>query len=89
MNTPKVHNVILALNTRDGQAAQAANPAMANWDVITRESQLYGMWIGEWVVTEMASAGMGGPRYDRMVQYLRRRQALTESVIAQHNPRSN
>lgn len=85
----KVHNVILARNERDGQAVQAADKTKANWDIITRESQLYGMWVGEWVITQMAADGMGDTRYLRMVNYLRRRQAVTESLAAQVNPNTN
>lgn len=76
---PKIHDVILALNEADGAAVQADDPSMANWSVITKPSQLYGLHINEWVITQAASDGMGGTKLARMVAYLRNQQALTEA----------
>lgn len=76
---PRVHDVILALNEADGAAVQATNPDKANWSVITKPSQLYGLHINEWVITEAAADGMGGTKLARMVAYLRNQQYLTEA----------
>lgn len=87
MTGAKVHNVLLAANEQDAAEAIRVDPSMANWSVITRESQLYGLWIGEWAITEAAANGMR--QYPRMVAYLRRRAALTEKMIQQTQPRRN
>lgn len=88
-DTIQPRNVILARGKGDGEAVQAANPRMANWDILTKASEVYGIWVDEWVITELAANGLGLPRYNQMVKYLRRRQELTETLTAQRNPRSN
>ena len=75
-----VHDVILAANEADAAAAIQRDPSLANASVITRESQLYGLWIGEWHITERAASNMRN--LPRMVQYLRARSALTETLRA-------
>ncbi len=87
MIRPKVHNVLLAVNEADASAAIRRDPTMADWSVITRESQLYGLWIGEWAITEAAAEGMR--QYPHMVSYLRWRAELTALVLEQTQPRSN
>lgn len=84
---PTVHNVLLAVNEADASAAIRRNPEMANWSVITRESQLYGLWIGEWAITEAAASGMR--QYHRMVRYLDTRAKLTAQMVRQTQPRNN
>lgn len=84
---PKVHNVLLATSEREAEVAKANNPSMANWSVITRESQLYGLWIGEWAITEAAADGMRD--YPRMVRYLNSRAALTTAMLQQTQPKNN
>ncbi|UAJ15484.1 hypothetical protein SEA_PUPPERS_53 [Gordonia phage Puppers] len=83
----KVHNVLLAVNEADAGATIRRNPHMANWSVITRESQLYGLWIGEWAITEAAADGMR--QYRRMVRYLVNRAELTRRMIEQTQPKNN
>lgn len=73
-----VHNILLAANEADAAAAIHRDPSLANASVITRESQLYGLWIGEWHITERAADAMRN--LPRMVQYLKARAALTESL---------
>ena len=75
-----VHDVILAANEADAAAAIHRDPSLANASVITRESQLYGLWIGEWHITERAADAMRN--LPRMVQYLKARAALTETLRA-------
>ena len=53
-----VHNILLAANEADAAAAIHRDPSLANASVITRESQLYGLWIGEWHITERAADAM-------------------------------
>lgn len=74
----KVHNVILAVSQREGEVVQKRNPHMRNWTIITRERELVGLPIGEWVITETAAAGMRD--YDGMVRYLTRQAARTKSL---------
>ena len=73
-----VHNILLAANEADAAAAIHRDPSLANASVITRESQLYGLWIGEWHITERAADATRN--LPRMVQYLKARAALTESL---------
>lgn len=58
MNPPKVHNILLAADAKDAAVAIQRDPSLANASVITRESQLYGLWIGEWHITERAADAM-------------------------------
>lgn len=78
-NTPTVHNVLLAANAKDAAAAVARDPSLATASVITCESQLYGIWIREWHITDMAARNMRD--LGRMTAYLRHRAALTETMI--------
>lgn len=73
-----VHDVILAANEADAAAAIHRDPSLAGASVITRESQLYGLMVDEWHITERAAATMRN--LPRMVQYLKARAALTESL---------
>lgn len=75
-----VHNILLAANEADAAAAIHRDPSLANASVITRESQLYGLWIGEWHITERAAATMRD--LNKMTTYLRARSALTETLRA-------
>ncbi|QCG77807.1 hypothetical protein QLQ77_gp62 [Gordonia phage Reyja] len=74
----KVHNVILAVSQREGELVQKRNPHMRNWSIITRERELVGLNIGEWVITETAARGMRD--YDGMVRYLTRAEARTRAL---------
>lgn len=87
MKRPTVHNVLLATSEAEAAVAIRRNPEMANWTIITRESQLYGLWIGEWAITEAAASGMS--QYSRMVRYLDTRAKLTAQMVRQTQPRNN
>lgn len=76
MSAPKVHNVLLAADRLDAEEAVRRDPSMANWSVITRESQLSRVMIGEWAITERAAVNMAN--LPRMVRYLKARAAVTE-----------
>lgn len=80
MSAPRVHNVLLAADRLDAEEAVRRDSSMANWSVITRESQLYGLMIGEWSVTERAAVNM--VNLGRMVRYLKARAAVTEAARA-------
>lgn len=73
-----VHNILLAADARDAAAAIHRDPSLSGASVITRESQLYGLMIDEWHITERAADTMRN--LPRMVQYLKARAALTESL---------
>lgn len=75
---PRVHDVILAADAKDAAVAIQRDPSLANASVITRESQLYGLMVDEWHITERAADAMRN--LPRMVQYLKARAALTESL---------
>ena len=75
-----VHDVILAADAKDAAVAIQRDPSLANASVITRESQLYGLWIGEWHITERAADAMRN--LNKMTTYLRARSALTETLRA-------
>lgn len=77
---PVIADVLLAVNARDADAAISRDPRMAGWRVVTRESQLFGLWIGEWAITERAAEGMRD--YPKMVRYLRSRARWTEQYRA-------
>lgn len=85
-NTPTVHNVLLAADAEDAADAARRDPSLASCAVITRESQLYGIWISEWHITEMAARNMRD--LGRMTTYLRHRAALTESMLKSTNRRT-
>lgn len=76
----KVHDVLLAADAKDAAVAIARDPSLAGASVITRESQLYGLMIGEWHITERAARNM--PNLSKMTTYLRARSALTETLRA-------
>lgn len=71
-----VHNILLAADARDAAIAIQRDPSLAGASVITRESQLYGLMVDEWHITERA-ANMRD--LNKMVRYLRARSALTET----------
>lgn len=75
-----VHNILLAADQRDAVAAIHRDPSLAGASVITRESQLYGLMIDEWHITERASANMRD--LPKTVRYLNARSALTETLRA-------
>ena len=54
----KVHNVLLAANEADAVAAMRRDPGLADWTIITAESQLYGLHIDQWAITERAASNM-------------------------------
>ncbi len=74
-----VHNILLAADARDAAIAIQRDPSLAGASVITRESQLYGLMVDEWHITERA-ANMRD--LNKMVRYLRARSALTETLRA-------
>ena len=74
----RVHNVILAVNEADAVAAMQRDPSVAGWSVITRESQLYGLMIDQWVITERAASNMR--QLPKMIRYLGGRTELTEKL---------
>lgn len=71
----KLHKVLLCANERDYLGAVQRRPDMADWTPIYRESQLYGLWISEWAITERAAHNMR--HLDRMANYLEKRASLT------------
>lgn len=75
---PRVHNILLAADARDAAIAIQRDPSLAGASVITRESQLYGLMVDEWHITERAASNMRD--LNKMVQYLKARAALTESL---------
>lgn len=79
-NRVTVHNILLAADARDAAVAIARDPSLAAASVITRESQLYGLMIDEWHITERAARNM--PNLSKMTTYLRARSALTETLRA-------
>lgn len=83
--TPTVHNVLLAANAKDAADAVRRDPSLASCAVITRESQLYGIWISEWHITDMAARNMRD--LGRMTTYLRHRAALTEAMLKANTTR--
>ena len=50
-----VHNILLAADARDAAIAIQRDPSLAGASVITRESQLYGLMVDEWHITERAA----------------------------------
>ncbi len=74
----RVHNVILAVNEADAVAAMKRDPSVAGWSVITRESQLYGLMIDQWAITERAASNMR--QLPKMIRYLGGRTELTEKL---------
>ena len=74
----RVHNVILAVNEADAVAAMQRDPSVAGWSVITRESQLYGLMIDQWAITERAASNMR--QLPKMIRYLGGRTELTEKL---------
>ena len=74
----KVHNVILAVNEADAVAAMQRDPSVAGWSIITRESQLYGLMIDQWAITERAASNMR--QLPKMIRYLGGRTELTEKL---------
>lgn len=76
----KIHDVLLAADEADAQAAISRDPSLAGRTIILRESSLYGLMIGEWAITERAAANMRN--LPRMVAYLRGRAAVTEAARA-------
>ena len=74
----RVHNVILAVNEADAVAAMQRDPSVAGWSVITRESQLYGLMIDQWAITERAASNMR--QLPKMIRYLGGRPELTEKL---------
>ena len=75
-----VHNILLAADARDAAIAIQRDPSFAGASVITRESQLYGLMVDEWHITERAASNMRD--LNKMVRYLRARSALTETLRA-------
>ena len=78
MSRTRVHNVLLAANEADAVAAMQRDPSMAGWSVITRESQLYGLMIDQWAITERAASNMR--QLPKMIRYLGGRTELTEKL---------
>lgn len=76
----RVHNVLLAANEADAVAAMQRDPSVAGWSVITRESQLYGLMIDQWAITERAASNMR--QLPKMIRYLGGRTELTEKLRA-------
>lgn len=68
-----VHNILLAADARDAAIAIQRDPSLAGASVITRESQLYGLMVDEWHITERAASNMRD--LNKMVRYLRARTA--------------
>lgn len=78
MSRTRVHNVLLAANEADAVAAMQRDPSVAGWSVITRESQLYGLMIDQWAITERAASNMR--QLPKMIRYLGGRTELTEKL---------
>ena len=76
----RVHDVLLAVDLMDAEKAIARDPSLASASIITRESQLYGLTIGEWHITERAAENVRD--LHKMVRDLRARAALTETLRA-------
>ncbi|ATW59053.1 hypothetical protein PBI_MAHDIA_54 [Gordonia phage Mahdia] len=74
----RVHNVILAVNEADAVAAMQRDPSVAGWSVITRESQLHGLMIDQWAITERAASNMR--QLPKMIRYLGGRTEITEKL---------
>ncbi|QLF84036.1 hypothetical protein SEA_UPYO_57 [Gordonia phage Upyo] len=70
-----IHKVILCSGPRDYAAVVARDPSKADWTPIYAESQLYGLWISEWAITERAGNNMR--QLGRMCRYLETRARLT------------
>lgn len=80
-----VHNILLAADARDAAIAIQRDPSLAGASVITRESQLYGLMVDEWHITERAASNMRD--LNKMVRYLRAR-ASSRSVCGEWISRS-
>lgn len=76
----KVHNVLLAANEADAVAAMRRDPGLADWTIITAESQLYGLHIDQWAITEVAASNMR--QFPKMLAWLGQAQAKTERLRA-------
>ena len=77
---PRVHNVILATDHQDGAYAILRDPSMEGWDIVTKESQLHGLHIDQWAITEMAASNMR--QFPKMLAWLGENSRRTEAMRA-------